>query len=94
MTADTYFFATVLGLPLLMLAIAMLGGWLYRGGDERLLDWKPTRSPTREAELRVGEVEQMLNALNGYRRSRGAPELSLDEIGERSWDGLDERPAT
>ena len=93
MTADRYFFLMVLGLPLLMLVIAMLAGLLYRGGYERLLDWKPTRSPSREAELEVGETQQMLNALNRYRRSRGAPERSLEEVLEHAWASIDRRHA-
>jgi len=92
MTANTYFFATVLGLPLLILAIAMLAGRFNRDGNEHLLDWKPTRSPSREAELRVGDIEQMLGALNRYRRSRGAAELSLEKISERAWEARHGRP--
>jgi hypothetical protein len=90
MTPDGYFFFMVLGLPLLILVIAMLGGCLYRGGYEQLLDWKPTRSPKREAELALGDTHQMLSALNRYRRSRGAPERSLQEITEHAWAGLEE----
>jgi hypothetical protein len=93
MTADTYFLLTVVGLPLLILAIAVLAGCLYRDGYERLLDWKPTRSPKREAELICGDVEQMLNALNRYRRSRGVPELSLEQIAQRAGARADRRPA-
>ncbi len=93
MTTDGYFFFMVLGLPLLLLAIAMLAGCFYRDGYERLLDWKPTRSPKREAELQLGETHQMLSALNRYRRSRGAPERSLQEITEHAWANLEEQDA-
>jgi hypothetical protein len=78
----------VVGPPLLMLVIGMIGGCFYRGGYERLLDWKPTRSPEREAELQ-GDTHQMLGALNRYRRLRGAPERSLEEIAERTWVNLE-----
>jgi hypothetical protein len=92
---ETYCLIVVLGLPLTVVAIAMLGGCFYRGGNERLLDWKPTRSPSREAELQHGETDQMLTSLNRYRRMRGVPERSLAQVSERSWvaparfDGLD-----
>jgi hypothetical protein len=93
MTADGYFFFMVLGLPLLILAIAMLAGCLYRDGYERLLDWKPTRSPSREAELQLGETQQMLSSINRYRRSRGAQERSLEEITKHAWASLEQQDA-
>ncbi|MGA2455932.1 MAG: hypothetical protein ABSG93_20710 [Solirubrobacteraceae bacterium] len=77
---ETYCLIVVLGLPLLIVVIAMLGGCFYQGGNERLLDWKPTRSPSREAELQHGETDQMLASLNRYRRMRGAPERTLEQV--------------
>jgi hypothetical protein len=77
---EAYFLGMVLGLPLLLLALALIAGHLYRGGPEELLDWRPTRSFEMEAELEVGDVSQMLAALNRYRRARGAPERSLDDV--------------
>ena len=88
MTDDTYYLLVVLGLPTILLVIAMLAGYFYRGGNERLLDWKPTRSPRREAELQHGETHQMLTAVNRYRRMRGAPERSLQQVADR-WANLD-----
>jgi hypothetical protein len=85
MADETYCLIVVLGLPLAVVVIAMLGGCFYRGGNERLLDWKPTRSPGREAELQDGETHQMLNSLNRYRRLRGAPERSLQQVSEHAW---------
>jgi hypothetical protein len=93
MTAHGYFLLMVLGLPLALLTIAMLAGRFYRDGYERLLDWKPTRSPKREAELSIGDTEQMLSAINRYRRSRGAPERSLEEISNHAWAELDRHDA-
>jgi hypothetical protein len=87
--AQTYFLVMVLGLPLLLLLIALLAGHLYREGPEELLDWRPTRSLEKEAELEHGEVQQMLSALNRYRRARGAPERSLDDVTERAWAGFE-----
>ena len=82
MASETYYVIVVLGLPLLIVAIAMLGGCFYRGGNDRLLDWKPTRSPRREAELQHSDTDQMLASLNRYRRMRGAPERSLQQVTE------------
>jgi hypothetical protein len=87
--AQTYFLAMVLGLPLVLVAIAMFAGYLHGDGYAELLDWKPTRSPEREAELEHGEVEQMLAAQNLHRRRRGARERTLDEITGHAWAGLD-----
>lgn len=92
-TSNSYFYLMVVGLPLLLVVIALIAGLLYRDGYERLLDWTPTRSPTREAELHVGDTQQMLNAVNRYRNSRGAPERSLEEITERAWTVPSERDA-
>jgi len=78
--AETYFLLLVLGFPVTILVVAAIGGHFYRGGYEDVLDWKPTRSPQREAELQLGEIDQMLAAQNKYRRLRGAPERSLEEV--------------
>jgi hypothetical protein len=74
------FLSVVLGGPLLMCLIALLGSHFHRGDDASLIDWKPTRSADLEARLRSSEVEQMLAAVNRYRRARGAAERSLEEI--------------
>jgi hypothetical protein len=89
MTDETYFLLVVLGLPLALVVIAMLGGFFYRGGYERLLDWRSTRSPSREAEVQLGDIDQVLAAVNRYRRMRGAPERSLQEVTDRSWTSVD-----
>jgi hypothetical protein len=77
--AGVYFWIVGLGVPLSLLAIAMLAGLFARDGYPEL-DWKPTRSPKREAELELNEIDQMLAAQNRYRRLRGAPERSLEEV--------------
>jgi hypothetical protein len=79
-----YFLSMVLGLPLLILALAMLAGHFHRDGYAELLDWKPTRSPEREVELELSDVEQMLAAQNRHRRRRGAPERTLAEVTRRA----------
>lgn len=86
--AQAYFLAMVLGGPLLLLLIALIAGGLYGGSAEELLDWRPTRSPQREVELEHGDVQQMLAAINRYRRMRGAPERTLEEIDERARGAL------
>jgi hypothetical protein len=82
---EAYFLAMVLGLPALLLGVCMVAGLLYREGPEELLDWRPTRSLEKEAELAQGDVVQMLAALNRYRRARGVPEQTLEEATERVW---------
>ncbi len=77
---QTYFLSMVLGLPLVILALALIAGHLHRDGDAELLDWKPTRSPELEVELELGDIEQMLTAQNRHRRRRGAPERTLEEV--------------
>ncbi|HXP99323.1 MAG TPA: hypothetical protein VN845_04570 [Solirubrobacteraceae bacterium] len=89
MSPDIYFSLVVLGLPLIILVVALLAGYFYREGYERLLDWKPTRSPAREAELELDDTHQMLGALNRYRRARGAPARSLEQITEHTWASLE-----
>ena len=82
--AETYFLCMVLGLPLVVLVVALLAGHFNRDGYAELLDWKPTRSPQREIELELSDVEQMLAAQNRHRRRRGAPERTLEEVTERA----------
>jgi hypothetical protein len=77
---QVYFLSMVLGVPLLLLALALLAGHLHQDGYAELLDWKPTRSPEREVELELGDVEQMLAAQNRHRRRRGAPERTLADV--------------
>jgi hypothetical protein len=77
---ELYFLSVVVGMPLLICLVAVVGAHLHRGGNDTLIDWQPTRSAETEARLRNSEVEQMLAAVNRYRRLRGAPERSLDEL--------------
>ena len=83
--AQAYFLGMVLGLPAVILAVALLAGLLNKDGYAELLDWKPTRSPQREVELELGELDQMLSAQNRYRAQRGAPARSLDEVTRHAW---------
>jgi hypothetical protein len=76
---ELYFLAVVFGPAVAMLLIAMVAGLAHRDVTD-VLDWKPTRSPTRERELRSSELRQMLEATNRYRRLRGEPERTLEEV--------------
>jgi hypothetical protein len=76
---ELYFLATVLGFPAILLLIAMVAGLTHRDVTD-VLDWKPTRSPKREAELPSSEISQMLEAQNRYRRLRGETERTLDQV--------------
>lgn len=82
--AETYFLGMVLGLPLVILAVSLIAGYLHRDGYAELLDWKPTRSPEREVELELSDIDQMLAAQNRHRRRRGAPERTLEEVTDRA----------
>lgn len=74
------FLSVVLGVPLAICLVAVIGAHFHGDDDASLIDWKPTRSAETEARLTRGEVDQMLAAVNRYRRSRGAPERSLNEL--------------
>ncbi len=77
---QTYFLTMVLGVPLLLLLLALIAGHFNRDGYAELLDWKPTRSPELEVELELGDIQQMLDAQNRHRRRRGAPERTLEQV--------------
>ena len=55
---------------------------LYPGTGADLLDWGPARSYEVEVELEMQDVEQMIEAQNAYRRKRGEPEVTEDEVRE------------
>lgn len=55
---------------------------LYPGTGADLLDWGPTRSYEHEVELEMQDVDQMIEAQNAYRRKRGEPEVTEDEVRE------------
>jgi hypothetical protein len=71
-TANAYYLGMVIGLPLVLLLLAMLVGYIFPDADAEVLDWKPTRSPEREAELSISDIDQMRASLNELRRRRGA----------------------
>src|SRR5262249_12240854 len=85
---ETYFLLIVLGFPLVIVLVALIAALLHPDYED-VLDWKPTRSPKREAELQVSDVRQMLAAQNRYRRLRGAPERTLAEVAGYAWASLE-----
>jgi hypothetical protein len=68
--AGIYFVGMAFGFPLLILALSLLIGYLGHRSDAEVLDWKPTRSPAREAELATNDIDQMRTSLNDLRRQR------------------------
>jgi hypothetical protein len=87
-----YFLVMAVGVPLGLLVLAVLAAHFH--GDEYadILDWKPTRSPEREAELQISDVAEMLAAQNRYRSRRGAHERTLEEVTEHAWASLQSHP--
>jgi hypothetical protein len=86
---ELLFYALVIGVPVLLLALALFGAHFYREGNEELLDWKPTRSAETEARLQRNDIAEMLAAQNRYRRERGAPERTLEDVLGYSADSSD-----
>jgi hypothetical protein len=70
----------VLGGIGIVVAVLVLIARFYPGSGADLLDWQPTRSYETELELEAQDVEQMIEAQNRYRRKRGEPEITEDEI--------------
>ena len=73
-------------LAFFVITILLLGLFSKRSPID-ILDWKPTRPPDVEAQNEVDDAEQMLAAQNEYRRRRGAPERTMDDVEEdmRRW---------
>jgi hypothetical protein len=72
------FLAFVLGVPLLLLIVAIVSSHFYRGGEAGLIDWQPTRSLETELKLQDSEVDQLRAALLRLRRRRRASERSRE----------------
>jgi hypothetical protein len=73
--------ALTLGLLVLLFVIMVV---LTRAFDRNsvadIIDWKPTRSPEVEVQNEVDDVRQMIEAQNEYRRKRGAPEITEEDV--------------
>jgi hypothetical protein len=73
--------ALTLGLlVLLFLIMVALTRAFERKSVADIIDWKPTRSPEVEAQNEVDDVRQMIEAQNVYRRKRGAPEITEEDV--------------
>jgi len=68
-------------LVFLILFIIALGLW-HPSKPEDYLNWRPTRSPEREAENEVDDVVQMLAATNEKRARRGLGPLSEEGVAQ------------
>jgi hypothetical protein len=67
-------------LVLLFLILVALTRAFERTSVADIIDWKPTRSPEVEAQNEVDDVQQMIEAQNVYRRKRGAPEITEEDV--------------
>jgi hypothetical protein len=72
----------VLGGIAVAVGLLVLLAKLYPGSGADLLDWGSTSSYEHQIELELQDVDQMIEAQNAYRRKRGAPELTEDEVRE------------
>jgi hypothetical protein len=73
--------ALTLGLlVLLFLIMVVLARAFDRNSVADIIDWKPTRSPEVEVQNEVDDVRQMIEAQNEYRRKRGAPEITEEDV--------------
>jgi hypothetical protein len=73
----------VLGGVGVVVACLVLLARFYPGSGADLLDWRPTRSYETELELEMEDVQQMIAAQNEYRRKRGMPEVTEQEVRDR-----------
>jgi hypothetical protein len=72
----------VLGGIAVAVGLLVLLAKLYPGSGADILDWGSTSSYEHQIELELQDVDQMIEAQNAYRRKRGAPELTEDEVRE------------
>jgi hypothetical protein len=77
---ELLFLLVVLGTPAAICLVAVIGAHFHDQDNAQLLDWQPAISPERESHLRHRELDEMLDAVNRYRRQRGAPERSLRDL--------------
>ena len=73
----------MLGGVAVLVVVLLLLGRFYPGSGAEQLDWRPTRSPEREIENEIDDLDQMREAVNRRRRARGQAELTDEELQER-----------
>jgi hypothetical protein len=78
------FFLFTLVVVAVLVGALVLVGRAYPGSGADLLDWKPTRSYELEAQLELDDVQQMIDAQNEYRRRRGAPEITEEDVRQQA----------
>jgi hypothetical protein len=76
---DAFPLIVLAGVAIVVGAVVLLAR-LYPGSGADLLDWRPTRSYETELELEAEDIDQMIEAQNRYRRKRGEPEITEDEV--------------
>jgi len=76
------FILLTMGMVGFIVLILVLLARAYPGSGADLVDWRPTRSYEDEARLEAEDLSQMMEAQNEYRRRRGAPDLTEDEVRE------------
>lgn len=81
---ELLFLLVVLGTPAAICLIAVIGAHFHEEDNAELLDWRPTLTPDARAHLEHREVDEMLQAVNRYRRQRGASERTLEELNSPS----------
>jgi hypothetical protein len=77
---ELLFLLVVFGTPAAICLVAVIGAHFHRQDNAELLDLRPVLTPEGEAHLRHREVEEMLQAVNRYRRERGASERTLEQL--------------
>ena len=80
---ELLFLLVTLGTPAAICIVAVIGAHFHEQDNTELLDWRPALTPEREAHLRHRELEEMLDAVNRYRRQRGESPRTLEEISSR-----------
>ena len=70
----------VLGGIAIVVSVLVLVARFHPGSGADLLDWQPTRSYETELDLESQDIEQMIEAQNRYRRKRGEPEITEDDV--------------
>jgi hypothetical protein len=73
--------ALTIGLLVLLFLIMFALARAFEGNSVAdIIDWKPTRSPEVEVQNELDDVRQMIEAQNEYRRKRGAPEITEEDV--------------
>lgn len=76
---DEFAYIVAGGVVAMLVALFALGRWSPRSAAD-VLDWKPTRSYETEAALELEDIDQMLEAQNEWRRARGEPERTQEQV--------------